>query len=93
MNYIAIGLASLSAIAGLVGAYLWYQASRVEIIPLWAELGHMEPVDPIQAQSHWLHGQMSANAKSSKLNCRAAIWTACAVVLGAASTLAGAAGL
>ena len=43
MTCITIVLAVAALIAGLLSAWYWLKASRVEVTPLWAELGMAEP--------------------------------------------------
>jgi hypothetical protein len=82
-------LAVFAFLTGLRAAYLWYRASRVQIIPMWAVNGRIEPVDPAQAQAEWTVAMLDMATKSGQLNQRGAIWTAIAVGLSTASTLIG----
>ena len=82
----SIGLALSGLIAGIYAALLWHRASKVEIIPLWVELGYIEPVMPGQANEQWTVAIIKAANESSALNRKAAIWTAVAILL---STLGG----
>jgi hypothetical protein len=90
MKCATIMLAILAGGVGLRAAQLWFFASRVQPIPMWAELNTMEPLDHVQAQSHWIGGLLKASTESSELNKRAALWTAWAVGLGALGSIAGA---
>ncbi|MES2056274.1 MAG: hypothetical protein V4564_10070 [Pseudomonadota bacterium] len=85
---LALGLAVVAFLAGLRAAYLWYRASRVQIVPMWGVDGRVEPVDPHLAQAEWIVALLETASKSGDLNRRAAIWTAVAVALSTASTLA-----
>jgi len=89
MKIASIVLATVPFVSGLRAAQLWYRSSRVQIEPLWAQSGRIEPVDPVQAQSEWLYGIFQASNASGELNRRAAKWTAAAVALSTAATLAG----
>ncbi len=89
MKAASVVLAIVASVAGLRAAYLWYRASRVQIEPLWAQSDRIEPVDRVQAQSEWLYGIFQASNTSADLNRRAAKWTAVAVALSTAATLAG----
>lgn len=89
MKVASIILAILAFIAGIRAAYLWYRASRVQIMPMCANDGHIEPVDPHQTQAEWIVALIETAAKSGDFNRRAAQWTAAAVVLSTAANLAG----
>lgn len=89
MKAVSIFLAIIAFAAGLRAAQLWHQASRVQIEPLWAQNGRLEPVDPVAAQSEWLVGIFQASNASGDLNRRAAKWSAIAVALSTAATLVG----
>jgi len=90
MKGLSFGLAVASFVTGLCSAFLWYRASRVQIIPIWVKSGHMEPVDPTLAHAEWIVAQLEAATKSGDLNRKAAGWTAATVILTTLSTLAGA---
>jgi len=80
-------LAIIAAVTGLVAAWKWYRASQVEIIPLWQQLGVIEP--PGGDTNGWVMGILQASQKSAELNKTAAIWTAVSVFFGCLSALAG----
>ena len=86
----AIIVAIVAFIAGIRAAYLWYRASRVQIVPMWVKDGRIEPVNPGQAQAEWTVATNEAVSKSGELNRGAAKWTAAAVALSTISTLLGA---
>lgn len=85
MSCLVSVLAIAGAICGARSAFLWYKASRVQIVPMWAEQGQLEPVDPMQAQSEWIVALIQTATKSGNLNRRAAVWTAWATGFGAAA--------
>lgn len=54
---IALVMAGLTFIAGCVSAWLWFAASRVPIIPSWAQgASRFEPVDQQVSQAGWTAG-------------------------------------
>jgi hypothetical protein len=75
--------------AALRGAWYWYRSSQVVAVPPWTELGQAEPADPLQSQMGWLAALVKSSGEAAYYNRWAAIWTAGAVVLGAAATVAG----
>jgi hypothetical protein len=87
-NWISMGLAMSAFVFGLVGAWRWYQASLVKTDPDWSP--HGGPVDPTQSLSELLLSNLEASAKAAELNRRAAVATAVAALLSAASTLSAA---
>jgi hypothetical protein len=84
---VALGLAIVGLLAGLWAARLWWRASRVEIVPTYIEHGRIEPVGG--SQMDWILGTIKASNNSSRLNARAAIWTAVAIVLSTAASVVG----
>jgi len=88
MKFISFALALLALVTGLVAAARWYKASKVEIMPLWAELGVIEPLGG--SSNHWIVGILKAAQKSGALNKEAALWTASSVFLSALSAVIGA---
>lgn len=85
----SIILAIVAFAVGLRAAHLWYRASRVQVVPMWAQDGRIEPVDPSRAQAEWIVAMLETATKSGDFNRRAAQWTAAAVVQSTAATLAG----
>jgi hypothetical protein len=82
LKWISLGSALLSVVSGLVAAYYWYLASRVEISPAWPLDIHGDREKNVMG---WVAGNMIAFTKSGKLNKRAARWTALAVASSAIS--------
>jgi len=66
----------------------WYRSSQVVAVPAWVELGQPEPADPLQSQMGWLAALIKASGDAAYYNRWAAIWTAGAVVLAVAATVA-----
>ena len=89
MKIVSIILAIIAFGAGLRAAHLWYRASRVQVVPMWAQDGRIEPVDPSRAQAEWIVAMLETATKSGDFNRRAAQWTAAAVVLSTAATFVG----
>lgn len=89
-------LALGSAIAGLIAAYLWWKSAQASPMPTWATGDRPnpmnEPINKTLSQDGWIAGAVQSIVDSSKWNKRAAIATAIAVVLGAASSVAAACG-
>ncbi|HEY5364097.1 MAG TPA: hypothetical protein VIJ49_07850 [Aestuariivirga sp.] len=76
-----------SICAGLFAAYLWYKASKVEVIPAWAKDNGFEPVDEDRKHSDWIGGILEATNTSGKLNKTAALWTAGSLILNAFTSI------
>jgi hypothetical protein len=87
---ISIGLAFLAFGAGLRAALLWYRASKVEIVPMWIEDGHIEPVDMNLSHLEWIVAILKSQNKAGALNRVAAIWTGISIGFSAIATLVGA---
>lgn len=79
MKIASFALAVSALLTGLLAAWKWYKASKVEIIPLWQQLGVIEP--PGGDPSGWIFGVMQAGRESAALNQTAALWTAASVTL------------
>ena len=80
------------AAAGAAGAgwravRLWRDASRVQPDPGWT-FERPEPVIPQLSQMAWTGAILEAGRKSGALNSDAAWWTAAAVILAAAQSVA-----
>jgi hypothetical protein len=88
-GYMAMGLALIGLGTGLRAASLWYQSTKVEVVPSWASWGVIEPTDPNQATIGWIIGQWEADKEAAGLNARAAKWTAAAVILSGLASVAG----
>jgi hypothetical protein len=88
MKFASLSFAILALVTGLIAAYYWYQASKVEVVPLWQELGTIEPLGG--GDTHWIVGMLKAAQKSGALNKLAALWTAASVALSAFSAVIGA---
>ena len=89
LKTVSIVFAIAAFAAGIQAARLWYEASRVQIIPMWVNDGRIEPVNPGQAQAEWIVAIIETANKSGELNRRAAKWTAFAVILSTFATLLG----
>ena len=81
-------LAVLSAATSLVSAWFWYRSALVETVPLWVELGQIEPVDG-SSHLHWTIAQLKAGAEVAGYNRIAALWMVPAALFAGASALAG----
>ena len=78
LYWLPTGLAILSAIFGLMAAITWYRSSRV-YLPDYDRV-------PVAEYEPGIHSWMQ---KTSHLNKWAALWTAAAIGLSAASAIAG----
>ncbi len=87
MKAVSIVLALLALATGLQAAWLWFKSSKVEINPAW-ELDIRGDIN--KNIMGWVTGLMQTFTRSSKLNAKAAIWTAASVFLSAVSAVAGA---
>jgi hypothetical protein len=86
MRLLSIVLALSGFSVGLLASLDWFKASRIVAVPVW---GGVEPADPIQSQSGWISGLLTAASESGRLNRRAAFLTGVAVVLTTGAGLAG----
>jgi hypothetical protein len=86
---VSIVLAALTMLSGLIAAFYWVKASRVFVAPMEIIAGKLTPLDPDKDPIPWIKATTKTVIKSSQLNKTAAYWTAGAVVLGAAASLAG----
>jgi hypothetical protein len=86
MHTLAISLGIAGFVLGLLAAWEWFRASRVNIVPVW---GDLEPKDPVASQMGWIAGVLQASAESARLNQRAAALTAVTVVVSTGASLAG----
>ena len=87
MAVLNIGLAIAAFLVGLLAAWFWWKASTVDTGPAFPEAVKQNPGDANLVQSMSLWGLLDAVNESSRLNKRAALLTALAVVLSTASTL------
>ena len=89
MKCAAIILAIATLGAAGAGAWYWWRSSKVAPVPTWLRYGGTEPADATSSQMGWLAGLLEAAREAAALNKLAAMWTGCAAVLGAATTIAG----
>jgi hypothetical protein len=93
----SIVLAFVALFTGLVGAYFWFESSRVPIERLGGDvpprpdgLSPGEQLDRMtKMNTLYLLGMYEAAHKTARLNKTAAIWTAAAVIFGALSSVFG----
>jgi hypothetical protein len=85
MRICTVGLQIVSALAGLYAAYCWWIASASRIDPAWI----IEPGETELSQAGRIGGLMNSVVDSARLNKRAAVWTAVAVLFGAVSSIFG----
>ena len=90
MKVASITLALIASATGIWSSWLWYRASRVQIMPMWQTEGRIEPLDPTSAQAEWIVALLQTATKSGHLNRKAAVWTAATVLLSTIATLVGA---
>ncbi len=85
MSYAAIIFGTAALVCGLIAATQWYRASKIAVVPNFSEL----PEDVGETDFNWalIKAIMIAARETSSLNRLAALWTAAAVLLGAATSL------
>ena len=83
----AIGFAFAAFAAGLRSAWVWYCASRVQIVPMFLENDQIQTVDPYSENVEWVIALLKTAQKAGRLNREAAAWTAVTIVLTTLSTL------
>lgn len=74
-----------SVAAGLYAARLWWGSAHVPYEPF--QNGAVESGEPLVAQQQHLSELIRVGSETAKLNNSAALWTARAVLLGAAATV------
>jgi hypothetical protein len=74
----------LGALCGFLGAYYWYQSSRVQYFPDWNKTSQ-EPVDRDLRQLEINTASSKGMGEASRLNKAAALWTGAALGFGAIS--------
>jgi hypothetical protein len=79
-------LAITALLRGLMAAWRWYAASKIQPYPKW----RIEPVEPTLVQMGWTSATLEAFEKAGQLNARAALWTAASLILSGLSALTGA---
>ena len=89
MKALAIGLAVLACMTGVVAAIYWFLSSKVPINPIWPDgpFGLVEPGEREDAQEGWIGGMLQASTRAAELNAKAALWTAGSVLLAAAASI------
>jgi hypothetical protein len=87
MKCTSLILAILSAGFGLIAAYKWYRASRVNFVPFEKVDGRLVPV-PMDDVHVWISNLRHTLETSGGLNKHAALWTAASVALAGLSALA-----
>ncbi len=80
-------IALCGAAAGLVAAYYWYLASKIEARPVWDDDPSLNPKSIEMNNFGWVNALGAAFFHSSNKNATAAKWTAVAVALGAISVV------
>ena len=87
MRFVAMALAVIALVVGLNAARYRYQSSVIKIDPAWEQ----EIRGPIDKNiMGWVTGVMIAFRTASRLNQKAALWTAASVLLSAVSAIVGA---
>jgi hypothetical protein len=81
LHQVSLALAVLGLTAASVAAAYWWKASRVGILNTEASISDVPEL-------YILSTQVAFN-ESSRLNCRAAVWTGAAAVLSAAASVFG----
>lgn len=76
LKALAIGLAILAGITGVVAAIYWYRSSKVPIVPVWPRgaFGLVEPGEREGSQDGWIAGMLQAGTRAAALNAKAALW-------------------
>lgn len=86
MKYLELLLAAAAFITGLLAAWYWYKASRIQTVPKWGYSGEGHWAQ-VLAQHYWTNDLRESAAESARLNKIAALWTAVAVALNAFAAL------
>jgi hypothetical protein len=76
-------VAALACGSGLWAAYLWWQASRIAIVPFW----QVEPGEAMASMQGWNAATIDAFGKSGAKNASAALWTGVSVALSGLAAL------
>ena len=86
MKSLAVVLEFAAFVTGLIAAWYWRKASRVDIIPMWEEDGRLVEI-PKSHITEWMEGIKKTIKVSGGLNKTAATWTAVSVLAAALSYL------
>lgn len=86
MKNLSLLLLILAAIFGIVAAYKWYVASKVDFRPFVEINGKIVEVPTSDTQA-WINAIRRSMGKSGNFNQQAALWTALSVGLAAVSGL------
>lgn len=89
LKTLALVLALGGALTGIVAAWRWYVASRVDFVPYEERDGDIVPV-PEDDVTVWMGAIRRTLKKSGRLNTEASLWTAASVALSGISALLGA---
>jgi hypothetical protein len=89
MQIVSFAVAAAACGTGLRAAYLWWQASRIPVVPAW----HVEPGEAEASMQGWIAALLDASSKSGVQNASAAIWTGVSVGLSGVASLLGAVNL
>ena len=84
----SLTLAVFAAVTGLIAAYYWYRASKVNYVPI-EQVGNQLRKVPESDTAAWLHAIKLIVERSGELNKAAALWTAVSVALAGVSGLVG----
>ena len=89
MQIVSLAVAAAACGTGLRAAYLWWQASRIPVVPAW----YVEPGEAEASMQGWIAALLEASNKSGTQNAAAAVWTAWSVGLSGVASLLGAVNL
>lgn len=87
MKIAEIALAMLASVAGLLAAWYWYKASRIQTVPKWNYSGDASWAQAV-GQHRWTEDLIARTSESARLNKIAAQWTAVTVALAGISSIA-----
>jgi hypothetical protein len=86
VKYLELVLAAVAFITGLLAAWYWYKASRIQTVPKWGYSGEGHWAQAL-GQHRWTEELITSTSESARLNKIAALWTAVAVMLNALAAL------
>lgn len=87
MKIAEIVIALLAFTAGLLAAWYWYKASRIQTVPKWSYSGEASWAQAF-GQHRWTEELIARTSESARLNKIAALWTAVTVALAGISSIA-----
>lgn len=85
MQIVSLAAAAAACGTGLRAAYLWWQASRIPVVPAW----YVKPGEAEASMQGWIAALLEMSSKSGTQNAAAAVCTGVSVGLSGVASLSG----